>query len=297
MPHSMNFNQCGATCVIHTASPHATTAPPSLFWKVNVEGTNTIISACLAAGVRKLVYTSSSGVVFTGSDLNGIDETLPYPPKPMDVYMETKIRAEKAVISANGKQGLLTTVIRPSGIFGPGDRQLMVGMYNTYDRGSTGFQIGNNKNLADFTYVTNVADAHVLAADKLSPSANLPVAGEIFFITNNEPCPFWDFANGIWDRLDVIYPGKRIKKKPIIIPRILGIIIGAISEFSAWVLGRKTTFTRFNIAFSCAATWHRIDKAKRVLGYEPKVKLADGMDILVDWWKKQQDEGKESSAG
>lgn len=81
-------------------------------------GTEATISACLAAGVRKLVYTSSSGVVFTGSDLNNIDETFPYPEKSMEIYMETKIRAEKAVINANGKQGLLTTIIRPSGIFG-----------------------------------------------------------------------------------------------------------------------------------------------------------------------------------
>ncbi|KAF8067968.1 hypothetical protein FPV67DRAFT_1416543 [Lyophyllum atratum] len=276
------LGKCGATCVIHTASPHATTAAPSLLWRVNVVGTEAIISACLAAGARKLVYTSSSGVVFTGSDLNGIDETTPYPEKSMEVYMETKIRAERAVINANGKQGLSTTVIRPSGIFGPGDRQLMVGLYNIYDRGRTGVQIGNNKNLTDWTYVTNVADAHILAADKLSPSSNPPVAGEIFFITNDEPIPFWDFTNGVWERLDAIHPGKRVKKKPIIIPRTLGIIMGAFSELMAWLLRQKPTFTRFSVIFSCTARWHNIDKAKRALGYEPKVSLAEGMDILVD---------------
>jgi sterol-4alpha-carboxylate 3-dehydrogenase (decarboxylating) len=85
---------------------------------VNVEGTNAIIAACHAAGVKKLVYTSSSGVVFAGSDLNGVNETMPYPPKSLDVYTGTKVMAEKAVIAANGKDGLLTTIIRPSGIFG-----------------------------------------------------------------------------------------------------------------------------------------------------------------------------------
>jgi sterol-4alpha-carboxylate 3-dehydrogenase (decarboxylating) len=298
-----SYTQCGATCVIHTASPHATVAPPELHWKVNVDGTNAIISACLAAGVTKLVYTSSSGVVFTGSDVNGADETLPYPPNPMDIYMETKIIAEKAIIAANGKQGLLTTIIRPSGIFGyaspgslcfihhtikyfdcysPGDRQLMVNLYNVYERGRTGIQIGNNKNLTDWTYVTNVADAHILAADKLSPSIDPPVAGEIFYITNDEPWPFWDFMNGVWDRLDVVYPGKRVKKKPFVIPRTMGMIMAVISELIAWVLGKKPTFTRFNITFTCAARWYKIDKAKRVLGYRPQVRLVDGMDMLVD---------------
>lgn len=158
----------------------------------------------------------------------------------------------------------------------------MVGLYNIYDRGRTGVQIGNNKNLTDWTYVTNVADAHILAADKLSPASNPPVAGEIFFITNDEPIPFWDFTNGVWDRLDMIYPGKRVKNKPFIIPRTLGIMLGAFSELIAWLLRQKPTFTRFSVIFSCTARWHNIEKAKRALGYEPKVSLGEGMDILVD---------------
>lgn len=104
--------------MIHTASPHATTAPSESFWKVNVEGTQLVISACLATGVQKLVFTGSSGVVYGGSDINGVDETHPFTTKDMGAYMTSKIAAEKMVIEANGKQGLLTTVLRPSGVFG-----------------------------------------------------------------------------------------------------------------------------------------------------------------------------------
>jgi sterol-4alpha-carboxylate 3-dehydrogenase (decarboxylating) len=158
----------------------------------------------------------------------------------------------------------------------------MVNLYNIYDRGRTGVQIGNNTNLTDWTYVTNVADAHILAADKLSLSSDPPVAGEIFFITNDEPWLFWDFMNGIWDRLDVAYPGKRVKKKPLVIPQTLGTIMAAISELIAWILGIKPTFTRYSIVYSCTTRWHKIDKAKRALGYQPKVRLADGMDRMVN---------------
>ena len=51
--------------------------------------------------------------------------------------------------------------------FRPGDRQMIQGLYVTYDTGRTGIQIGKNTKLTDWTYVTNVADAHILAADKL----------------------------------------------------------------------------------------------------------------------------------
>ena len=78
-------------------------------------GINALISACVKARVRKLIYTSSSGVTFNDEDVEGANETTPHVRKHMHVYMETKIIAERALIAANGK---LTTILRPSGIFG-----------------------------------------------------------------------------------------------------------------------------------------------------------------------------------
>lgn len=83
-----------------------------------MEGTKSVIAAAQSLGVRKLVYTSSAGVVFHGEDLIDVDERLPFPEVPMDAYNETKAKAEEMVLEANGKQGLLTVALRPSGIFG-----------------------------------------------------------------------------------------------------------------------------------------------------------------------------------
>lgn len=110
--------QTGTTCIIHTASPHAGLKDAALYWKVNVDGTKTVIAAAVAAGVRKLVFTSSAGVVFNGADVRDIDERAPFPEVPMDAYNETKSKAEEAVLAANGKGGLLTVALRPAGIFG-----------------------------------------------------------------------------------------------------------------------------------------------------------------------------------
>jgi sterol-4alpha-carboxylate 3-dehydrogenase (decarboxylating) len=113
------FTQTQATTVFHTASPVPTgAAQQDLYYKVNVEGTKTVIAASLAHGVKYLIYTSSAGLVFDGRDVIDADERLPSPEKAMDAYNDTKGIAEKMVIEANGKEGLKTVALRPSGIFG-----------------------------------------------------------------------------------------------------------------------------------------------------------------------------------
>jgi sterol-4alpha-carboxylate 3-dehydrogenase (decarboxylating) len=68
--------------------------------------------------VRKLVYTSSAGVVFNGADIIDVDERLPYPETPLDAYNDSKAKGEALVLAASGKGGLLTVALRPAGIFG-----------------------------------------------------------------------------------------------------------------------------------------------------------------------------------
>ncbi|TFK28007.1 C-3 sterol dehydrogenase [Coprinopsis marcescibilis] len=173
------LKRSGATCIIHTASPPANLKDESLYYKVNVEGTRAIINAAIQCGVRKLVFTSSAGVVFNGADNVDVDERLPYPDVPMDAYNDSKAKAEQLVLESNGKGGLLTVALRPAGIFGPGDRQMMTGLYQVYENNKTHFQIGDNTNLFDWTYVGNVAYAHLLAADKLDLSPPAPPISQL----------------------------------------------------------------------------------------------------------------------
>ncbi|KAJ7784626.1 C-3 sterol dehydrogenase [Mycena metata] len=303
-------------------------------------------------GVRKLVFTSSAGVVFNGDDLIDVDERTPFPEKPMDAYTESKAKAEEAVLAANGKKW-------PAGIFGPGDQQAMAGLYQVYERGQTHFQIGDNTNLFDWTYVGNVAAAHLLAADRLTdpppapvladlpempkspeevppltqaeddlvqyalpsididtgahrpvvrtrfdplsdvniartklhaPSTSpLQVAGQAFFITNGEPCYFWDFARLVWHNLDGVFPEKAKTRKTgvWVLPKEVGMLAAAGAEWWGWLTGKDPTFTRFKVSFSCARRWYNIEKARRVLGYEPTVGIEEGVRLMVEAWKAQ----------
>ena len=115
----------GASVVIHTATAAPTGANAynhRLMESVNVDGTKHVIESCWKYGVKALVYTSSASVVFDGKDLVMVNEDIPYASKPLDFYTVTKIEGEKLVLEANGKHGLLTCSLRPSGIFGEYDQ-------------------------------------------------------------------------------------------------------------------------------------------------------------------------------
>ena len=252
----------------------------------------------------------------------------------------------------------------------------MQGLYEVYSRGQTHFQIGDNTNLFDWSYVENVAYAHLLAADKLvdpgperdpleplslsaeeadmldrylppvrlstghyriptsearppgpvlqqSPEISraaqnfydpsfhhqsrpivrtkfdalsetalsraktspLQVAGQVFYITNGEPVYFWDFTRYVWNELDkIIDPEgkeKRLEKRRIVFPQSLGYVFASLAEFWGWLRGKPHVFTRFRVAFSCGVRWHNIEKARRVLGYEPQVGVEEGIKRMI----------------
>lgn len=285
--------------VFHTASPHAANVrDPALFERVNVTGTRNLIECAQALGtVQAFVYTSSASVVHDNvSDLVRADETLPIlrVPQQTEYYSHTKGVAEEIVLAANRKNGkMMTAALRPAGIFGEGDLVTVASIVKAAETGKYKFQMGNGKNLFDFTYVGNLAHAHVLAAKALlatdaSPESvpeHLRVDGEAFFVTNDEPYPFWDFARAIGAAAG--YP---VKKEEIwVIPKSVGLAIGTLSEWIVWLVSfgkTKPMLSRNAIKFSCMTRTYCIDKAKRRLGYKPTVGMQEGIRRSGQWMQK-----------
>lgn len=107
----------------------------------------------------------------------------------------------------------------------------------------------------------------------------LQVAGQAFFITNGEPVYFWDFPRRLWRLLAPdVYPSR----EPFVMPKSVGFAVATLAEWWGWLSGREPTFTRFRVTFTCAHRWHNIEKARRVLGYEPQVGLEEGMRRTVE---------------
>ncbi|KAF3906187.1 ADP-L-glycero-D-manno-heptose-6-epimerase [Dactylellina cionopaga] len=282
-----------AEVVIHTASPiHG--LGREIYMKVNVEGTKNVVKACEENGVKVMVYTSSAGVVYDGSPLINVDETEPFPVVPFDSYNESKAIAETIALEANGNNGMLTTAIRPAGIFGPGDRQLVPGFITVVKNNQTKWQLGNNTNLFDFTYIDNLAIAHILAASTLlhqqtttgatdaSVDQKRHLDGTPIFITNGQPVYFWDFAKAIWCHYGVYNAGF------IAMPRNVGLVLAGLAEGFSWLMGREPGLTRFRVKFSCAHRYFDIRKARELLEYEPEVSLTEGLKRSIEWFKAEE---------
>src|SRR5262249_4552615 len=136
---------------------------------------------------------SSPSVVFDGRDMEGADESAPYPRHYEADYPKTKAIAERRILAANGP-GLATVALRPHLIWGPGDNHLVPRILARARAGRLR-RVGRANKVIDSTYIDNAADAHLLAADRLSPGS--PVAGRAYFIPNGEPVPVWDLVNAI----------------------------------------------------------------------------------------------------
>ena len=183
----------------------------SFFEKINIGGTRNLLEAAHETDcVKAFIFTSTVSILSDAcSGLIDADETSPvlYMPVQKSPYALTKATAEELVLRANRRNGkMLTTSLRPSGIFGEDDPGTVKPVVEAAASGSYRFQVGDGKNLFDWTYVGNVAQAHVQAAYALlddygRPSSSIPserrVDGETFIITNDEPMAFWDFARSL----------------------------------------------------------------------------------------------------
>lgn len=176
---------------------------------------------------------------------------------------------------------------------------MLPGMLGVLARGQTKFQIGNNDNLFDFTYIGNSAYAHILAAEhlhvllshsSLPPKTPSTVDGEAFLITNGSPVYFWDMPRAIWALKGHFAPYH------IVFPKQLGVVMGAGGEFVGWLLGKEPGFTRFKVKFSCWNRYFCIDKAKKMLGYKPLWDLQEGLVRGVKWFEEEEQRAKEQQA-
>jgi 2-alkyl-3-oxoalkanoate reductase len=264
----------GCDSIFHVAAKAGIWGSYNDFYQANVTGTEHVLEACRVHGITKLVYTSSPSVVFDGNDVEGGDESLPYPDHYEAFYPQTKALGEQLVLAANS-QHLATVALRPHLIWGPGDNHLVP---RIIAKGKSGRlrRIGNRSCLVDTVYVDNAAKAHLQAADRLSPGST--VAGKAYFISNGEPIPLWEIVNRIL-KAGGVAPITRT------ISPTLAYGIGVICEqlWKRFNLSDEPPMTRFVAKELATAHWFDISAARRDFGYQPQVTLDEGLKRLKLW--------------
>ncbi len=262
----------GIDAVFHTASRVGVWGPRKDFLGVNVTGTENVIAGCRSCGVGRLVYTSTPSVVYGRDPIEGGDETLSYPDDYLAFYPETKAIAERAVIDANGTDGLLTCSLRPHIIWGPGDTNLIPRLVERARSGRLA-QVGDGTNRISVIYVENAADAHLCACDRLVDGSTVP--GQCYFITESEPVNCWKFIGELLEALDCPPVQKTVSLKT-------AYRMGAVLEgiYRLFGIAREPMMTRFTALQLATSHWFDTSKARRDLGWESKVSVKEGIRRL-----------------
>lgn len=282
----------GADAVIHLAAiVDWGQTPERLLEAVNVRGAENAARAAADAGVRALVATSSTNVVWNGEPIRMADETLPYPKKFRGGYARTKALGEQAILRANGtplagREGerLRTCTLRPGGIYGDRDPYETNQILKMARLGGLAFRMGDGSAVFQNVYVGNVAHLHLLAARELL-RGNDKVAGQTYYAVDHPARNLIDFFEPVI-RGYGCYLAPRSRYLPV--PLLMG--VGAAMEAAAAAIRPVARFapavTRTSIALACRDYSFSGAKAERDLGYKPIYSEEEALSRTLAWFKE-----------
>ncbi|GAA5898397.1 uncharacterized protein JCM6883_001011 [Sporobolomyces salmoneus] len=119
------------------------------------------------------------------------------------------------------------------------------------------------------------------------PTEELTVAGQSFFISNGEPVPFWSFARSVY----FAYSNRPV---PFIVklPASMGMMVAGLCELAGRVVGKRPEECGINrkyMQYVLNDMYFDIERARRLLGYEPIESLEEGVRAAVDWYKEDEE--------
>lgn len=237
------------------------------FERLNVRGTEKVIAACRAAGVRRLVHVGTEAALMAGSPLVNVDEEAPLRPDSPAPYPSTKAKAEQRVRAANG-QGLETVVVRPRFVWGRGDTTLLPALIEMVRAGRFRW-IGGGGQLTAITHVDNTVEGLWLGATRAEP-------GSVYFVTDGEPVVFREFVSRMLETQGVTPPTGTL---PTGVARV-----AAGAAEGLWRLLRRSgrpPVTRFAVWVSSQECTIDIGRAERELGYRPLKSREQGLAELA----------------
>lgn len=259
----------GCDLVIHTAAIVNNSAPLQRCWEVNVLGVRRAIDAAVAGGAERVVHLSS---VRAFSDLDfpdGVDESHPVRPDGHR-YVDTKVASEQVALQAHAGGEVPVTVIRPGDVYGPGS--IPWTLWPVTGMGSGSFFVPDDgAGVFSPVYVDNLVDAIVAAAEH--PDA----AGQVFTVSDGVGVTNAEFFGRYAAMLGIelpLLPAHEIRAR-----------FQAIEEADQ-AAGRPPGLNAETVDYFLRTGTYSIAKARRVLGYEPKVDLDAGM-VRTEAWLRE----------
>lgn len=261
----------GCDTVIHTAAIVSNAASGEEAWRINVLGTRNALDAAVAAGARRFVHFSSVRAFGDVGFPDGVDERRPVRPDGHS-YVDTKIASEQVVLQAHAAGEIDCTVIRPGDVYGPGSRPWTILPVEAIAAGRF-FLPAMGRGVHSPIYVDDLI-AGVLAAARADAAA-----GQVLTISGGVGISCNEFF-GHYARMLGKPPARRV-------PTGVAMVLAAIPETAAWLTGNTTELRRSSVAYMTRTGTYSIAKARDLLGWEPEVGVAEGMDRTEAWLRAE----------
>ncbi|MCG3119922.1 MAG: 3 beta-hydroxysteroid dehydrogenase/Delta 5--_4-isomerase [bacterium] len=259
----------GVETIYHVAAVYRTEGVPrKYFWDVHVEGTRQLLEAAQRANVSRFVHCSTVGVQ---GEIKNPPATEEVPYAPGDVYQESKVDGEKLARRFFQEHNFPGVVVRPVGIYGPGDTRflkLFKFVYNGKFR-----MLGSGKVLYHMTHVDDLARGILLAGEKKE------ALGEVFTIGGEGYLTLAELVQRVAAALNVPVPRKSFPVWPVW-------FAGLLCEMLCRPFGIEPPLYRRRVEFFIKDRAFDISKAKWLLGYQPQVDLDTGLRQTGEWYRQ-----------
>lgn len=259
----------GATELVHAAA-NLDHGPGRDAHEDNVRGTEAVVTAASAAGIRRLVHISSDSVLQDGHPLRNVNESHPVPVRHAGAYSAGKAEAEKVALKGNS-DAMAVIVLRPRMIWGRDDTTALPTLTAMVRSGQFAWISGGDY-LSSTTHAGNLCHAADLALTKGR-------AGEIYHISDGRPArPFRDTVTGLLATRGISPPDKSVPRSVL---RLLARVSDGLYRLSGGRLRGPLSFQEY--ATSAVEITLDISKAKQELGYQPVIGWEEGLAELRAW--------------
>ena len=273
-PESIAAAIDGCDQVYHLAAfTEIWTPEPGLVYKINVEGTRNILDAAILAGVKRVVITSTAGVMGPSPERGAyVDESTNITPYWATEYEKTKRESEKLAFSYIEK-GLDIVVVNPSRVYGPGlikESNSVVRLVKLYSEGKWRFIPGDGESVGNYVFIDDVVNGHLLAMERGTPGERYILGGEN--LSYNEFFRHVRQATGKTQRMFHIPLGPML-------------FFARWQEWMARIFGKKPLIIPALVEKYTQDWYLSSDKARKDLGYSI-TSFADGLRNTLDWMRR-----------
>jgi nucleoside-diphosphate-sugar epimerase len=240
----------------------------ALYRAVNATAVGTLIERAAAAGVRRVVHCSTVGV---HGDIANPPAGEDAPLRPGDVYQATKLEGESVARRAAAEAGIELVIVRPTGIYGPGDRRLLKLFRGVARRRFV--VLGRGDIWYHLTYIDDLVDGFRLCGTH--PAA----AGHTYILSGPE-------VTTLNELVAITAEVAGVKPLPLHLPVWPFWMAGAACEALCRPFGIEPPLYRRRVDFFTKSRAFDSSRATAEIGYAPRVGLRDGIGRTLAWYRE-----------